>query len=162
MPRGLPRGGSLFGPSHASDPSDLSLGYVSSVAEDGTSTFNGNYEAVDGQNGSGKRTDGTARSFYEPTLDDTYFGKLNADAKPGHMDAVLYANHMIAGYPLNAVINGSVVCSDEFYTRNGNLTFNWDARLGTRSLDGMDFKSGLPSLPGVVSRDVIFHWSEVK
>ncbi|HKL21554.1 MAG TPA: hypothetical protein VJ904_07090 [Tichowtungia sp.] len=132
--------------SHATDVSDAALGYVS-YTEDGEPFFDGDYTERDGLDGNEVRTDGSNRHYYEPILSDADYAALNPREWIGWFDAVLYANHLIAGdFDSNAVINGAFVCRDESVKRHGNLAVNWDARLGSRSLDGQTFYAGLPGM----------------
>jgi hypothetical protein len=76
---------------------------------------------------------------------------------------VLYANHLIAGdFAVNAVLNGAMVCRDESIVRHGNLSMNWDIRIGSRSKDGQNFHPGLlgkfPSSPRITK---IVKWTEL-
>jgi hypothetical protein len=151
--------------SHASDASDSSLGYVSGYEHSGQPYFDGDYTQPDG-NGSEVRTDGSVRHFYEPILSDADVAALGVSARVQFFDCVLYANHLITGdFEGNSIINGAFICRDEAVKRHGNLAINWDARLGSRSLDGMAFFSGLPggmlppSLP-FPSRTIL--WSEIE
>lgn len=143
---------------HATDPSDASLGYVS-FTSNSIPYFNGNYTATDG----GLRTDGSSRRFFEPTLEDDEFQSLLDSDWIGHFDALLYANHLISGeFDVNAVLNGGFVCRDEAVKRHGNLYINWDIRLGSRSYDGQNFGSWLPgTLPRLVSVYKTVSWREL-
>jgi hypothetical protein len=147
--------------SHASDASDGPLGYVSYYAG-GVPYFSGDYTLRDA-NGTGTRSDGSARHFYEPMISDAAIAALGVQAWIGWFDAVLYANHLISGdFDANAVINGGFVCRDEAVKRHGNLVLNWDIRLGSRSLDGMGFA---PWLPGMLPRQSTVYrtikWTEI-
>lgn len=146
--------------SHASDAMDASLGYVSYISN-GVSMFNGNYTAVDGQNHNSVRSDGSARSYYEPILSDSLFNSLGVSASVGHIDGVLYANHMIAGTVNGLTINGSMVCRDEVLNRQGNLNFNWDIRVGSQSKERLGYNSKLPDmLPRQANKYRIITWTE--
>jgi hypothetical protein len=131
--------------SHATDVTDGGLGYVTHYV-DGEPFFDGDYTQPDGD-GSETRTDGSLRHFYEPILSDADYAALNPSTWIGWFDAVLYANHLISGdFDSNAVLNGAFVCRDEAVKRHGNLAINWDARLGSETLDGQSFYSGLPGM----------------
>jgi hypothetical protein len=124
--------------------------------------FSGDYTLRDA-NGTGTRSDGSARHFYEPMISDAAIAALGVQAWIGWFDAVLYANHLISGdFDANAVINGGFVCRDEAVKRHGNLVLNWDIRLGSRSLDGMGFA---PWLPGMLPRQSTVYrtikWTEI-
>lgn len=147
--------------SHATDVSDASLGYVSYYSG-GVPYFNGDYTLVDG-NGSAKRSDGSARHFFEPMISATAMTALGVQAWIGWFDGVLYANHLIAGdFDNNAVLNGAFICRDEAVKRHGNLVLNWDIRLGSRSYDGISFS---PWLPGMLPRQSTVYrtikWTEL-
>lgn len=147
--------------SHASDASDAVLGYVSYYSG-GIPYFDGDYTQPDG-NGSVKRSDGTTRYFHTPMIGNTAFNALGVSERVAWMDAVLYANHLIAGdFDSNAVLNGGFVCRDESVTRHGNLALNWDIRLGSRSFDGMGFAPWLPGmLPRQTSEGRKVKWTEL-
>ncbi len=154
--------------SHATDVTDASLGYVTHYVG-GEPYFDGDYTQPDG-NGSELRTDGSLRHFFEPILSDTAMDDVGVthsgmDSWVGHFDCVLYANHLISGdFDPNSILNGAFICRDEAVKRHGNLALNWDARLGSRSLDGDQFYGGMPgmmlpaSLP-LPSRTI--QWAEV-
>ena len=155
----------------ASDASDAGLGYVSGHRSNGQPYFDGDYAMPDGD-GNELRTDGSVRLFYEPilagdALTDLFeqWNDVDLDGRIGQFDCVMYANHLIAGsFQPNTVLNGAMICRDEAVVRHGNLAFNWDARLGSQTLDGMAFFSGLPGnmLPPnqpMPSRTV--QWAEV-
>jgi hypothetical protein len=113
---------------------------------DGEPYFNGDYRQPDG-NGAEQRTDGSLRHFYEPILSNDDIATLGVATRVGWFDAVLYANHLITGdFDSNAVLNGAFVCRDEAVKRHGNLALNWDARLGSQTMDGASFYSGLPGM----------------
>jgi hypothetical protein len=153
--------------SHATDISDIELGYVTHYVA-GVAYFNGDYTARDGQNRDQLRSDGTPRYFYTPMISDTAFAGLApaypiSSARVGWSDVVLYANHLIAGdFAVNAVLNGAMVCRDESIVRHGNLSMNWDIRIGSRSKDGQNFHPGLlgkfPSSPRITK---IVKWTEL-
>lgn len=133
-----------FTQDHASDASDQALGYVTGHYANYKPFFDGDYTQPDGD-GTELRTDGSLRHFYEPILGDADYLALGVDSWVGHFDCVLYANHLIAGeFDPNAIINGAFICRDEAVKRHGNLAMNWDARLGTQTMDGLSFYSGLP------------------
>ncbi|HNX52792.1 MAG TPA: hypothetical protein PLD51_00795 [Pontiellaceae bacterium] len=133
--------------SHATDASDAELGYVSYYAG-GVPYFNGNYTVPDG-NGSMQRSDGSVRHFYDPMISSTAMSALSPVARLSWIDAVLYANHLIAGDFQNASLNGAFICRDESVARYGDLTLNWDIRLGSRSKDNLGFS---PWLAGMLTR----------
>jgi len=130
---------------HASDVSDIELGYVS-YTSGGVSMFNGDYTATDGQYHDSVRTDGSQRAFYDPILSDTLFQNLGVSAAISKIDGVIYANHMIAGTLGTATINGALICRDEVIKRTGNLYFNWDIRLGSKSYDRLGIGTSLPDM----------------
>ncbi|QHI70832.1 hypothetical protein [Tichowtungia aerotolerans] len=131
--------------SHASDITDASLGYVSYYV-DGEPYFDGDYRQADG-NGAEQRTDGSLRHFYQPILSNSDIDAIGVSADVGLFDAVLYANHLIAGnFAENSILNGAFICRDESVKRHGNLALNWDARLGSLTMDGESFYSGLPGM----------------
>ncbi|MBI9021084.1 MAG: hypothetical protein JEZ10_07510 [Verrucomicrobia bacterium] len=147
--------------SHATDETDASLGYVTHYV-DGVPYFDGDYTRPDG-NGSEPRTDGSLRHFYEPILSDADIAALGVSEWVGWFDAVLYANHLIAGdFDVNAVLNGGFVCRDEAVRRHGNLALNWDSRLGTRTPDGQGFYPGTPGgLPPQSDMNRLVQWTEL-
>lgn len=131
--------------SHASDVTDAVLGYVTHYVG-GEPYFDGDYRQADG-NGAEQRTDGSLRHFFEPILSDADIADLGVSDRVAWFDAVLYANHLIAGeFDSNAILNGAFVCRDESVKRHGNLALNWDPRLGSQTMDGMSFYSGLPGM----------------
>jgi len=148
--------------SHATDISDIELGYVTHYIG-GVAYFNGNYTERDGQNKDQLRSDGTPRYFYTPMIGMTAFGGLGGVGQIGWIDAILYANHLVAGdWASNAVLNGAMICRDESIVRHGNLAYNWDIRVGSKSKDGQNFNPGLlgdfPSAPHIVK---IVRWTEL-
>lgn len=147
--------------SHASDASDAALGYVSYFSG-GIPYFDGDYTKPDGD-GTAKRSDGSTRYFHTPMISSTALSGLGVSSRVGWMDAVLYANHLIAGdFDSNAVLNGGFVCRDESVVRHGNLALNWDIRLGSRSFDGMGFAPWLPgTLPRQASDGRKVKWTEL-
>ena len=146
--------------SHATDASDASLGYVSYYSG-GIPYFNGNYTVPDG-NGSMQRSDGSVRHFYDPMISGTAMSALSPVARLSWIDAVLYANHLIAGDFQNASLNGAFVCRDESVARYGNLTLNWDIRLGSKSKDNLGFSPWLAGmLPRQVSEGRKVKWTEM-
>lgn len=146
--------------SHATDVSDAELGYVSYYSG-GVPYFDGDYTAVDA-NGTGVRSDGSARHFFEPIISDAAMNALGMSAEVHWMDTILYANHLIAGEFSNAVLNGGFICRDEAVKRQGNLVLNWDIRLGSRSYDNIGFS---PWLPGMLPRQSTVYrtikWTEL-
>ncbi len=133
--------------SHATDASDAALGYVSYYS-DGIPYFDGDYTQPDG-NGSELRSDGSTRHFYDPMISDAAINALGVSSDISWIDGSLYANHLIAGVFLNATLNGAFICRDESVVRHGNLTLNWDIRLGSRSRDNLGFS---PWLVGMLPR----------
>lgn len=121
---------------HASDVTDLELGYVS-YTSGGVPYFDGDYTATDGENHDAVRTDGSQRAYYDPILGDAKFQSLGVSATIGKIDGVVYANHLVAGTAANGMqFNGAVICRDEVIKRTGNLYLNWDIRLGSQSREG--------------------------
>lgn len=146
--------------SHATDASDISLGYVSYYSG-GIPYFNGDYTQPDG-NGAVKRSDGTTRHFYDPMISNTALAALGVVSRLSWVDAVLYANHLIGGDFQNATLNGAFVCRDESVSRYGDLTLNWDIRIGSRSFDGIGSASWLPGmLPRKASDGRKVKWTEL-
>ncbi|MEI7850869.1 MAG: hypothetical protein WCH86_03470 [Kiritimatiellales bacterium] len=146
--------------SHATDISDIELGYVSYTAN-GVPYFNGNYTARDG-NGSQLRSDGTPRYFYTPMIGSTAFTGLGGVGQIGWLDVVLYANHLIAGdYASNAVLNGAMICRDESIVRHGNLSYNWDIRVGSKSKDGQNFNGDFQGPQTTPHTTMIVKWTEL-
>lgn len=117
--------------SHAVDATDAVNGYVK-FWQDGVPYFDGDYTGQDGEFFDAVQTDGDPRLYYEATLSEADFAALGVDAWVGHFDCVTYANHLFMGeLDVNAVVNGSIVCRDEAIKRHGNLSLNWDIRLGS-------------------------------
>jgi hypothetical protein len=146
--------------SHASDASDSALGYVSYYSG-GIPYFNGDYTQPDG-NGSVNRSDGTIRHFYDPMISTSAFNALGVSARIEWIDGALYANHLIAGVFQNATLNGAFICRDESVVRHGDLTLNWDIRIGSRSFDGIGYASWLPGmLPRKPSEGRKVKWTEL-
>ena len=148
--------------SHATDVSDITLGYVSYYSA-GVAYFNGDYTARDGQNHNQLRSDGTPREFHTPMIGAAAVTGLAPAGSITWADAILYANHLVAGnWGNNAVFNGAMVCRDESITRAGNLSYNWDIRVGSKSYDGQNFHPGLlgtlPSAPHITK---IVKWTEL-
>lgn len=148
--------------SHATDVSDIELGYVTHYVI-GIPYFNGDYTARDGLNKDMFRSDGTPRYFHSPMIGTTAFDALGGVGRIKWMDAILYANHLIAGdYEDNAVLNGAMICRDESIVRHGNLSYNWDIRLGSRSKDGENFHPGLlGTFPSSARITKIVKWTEL-
>jgi hypothetical protein len=154
-----------FTQDHASDASDEALGYVTGHYANYEPFFHGDYTQPDGD-GTEQRTDGSLRHFFEPILGDADFNALGVASWVGQFDCVLYANHLIAGdFDPNAIINGAFICRDEAVKRHGNLAMNWDARLGSQTLDGMAFYSGLPGNmlpPSLPYPKRMIQWAEIQ
>ena len=74
------------------------------------------------------------------------------------IDAVLYSNHGVFGKIGNVDINGSFIARDDIMTPLNWTDFNWDIRLGSQSLDGLDFPILLPM---VVADPKVIGWKEV-
>ncbi len=147
--------------SHATDVTDIDLGYVTHYV-DGVPYFDGDYTQADGD-GSEQRTDGSLRHFFEPILSDAAVTTLGVSARVGWFDAILYANHLISGdFGENSVLNGAFVCRDEAVKRHGNLALNWDSRLGTTSPDGQGFNPGTPGgFPLMDDSNRMVQWTEM-
>jgi len=144
---------------HATDASDAALGYVSGT-RNGVPYFNGNYTVRDA-NGTGTRSDGSVRHFYDPMISTAAFSNMGA-SRISWIDGVLYSNHLIAGDFQNATLNGAFICRDESVTRYGNLTLNWDIRIGSRSFDGIGGATGLPGmLPRQSNVYRTIKWTEI-
>lgn len=149
------------------DPTDAPLGYC---PPEGAYEFDGNYAAVDGLQKVASITsrrvkiDGrqvvvkTATSepskFYESLV---YEGMLSASTIT-RIDAVLYSNHAVFGKIGNVEINGSFVARDDFMTPLNWMEFNWDIRMGSRSLDGLNIPMLLPM---VVADPKVVGWKEM-
>jgi hypothetical protein len=115
---------------------DSFIGYVTGTNADGDPVFNGDYTAFSGQ-----KADGSARRYYESSLSDAFFNSFNPLRRIGQIDAVLYNNHLTAGYlDRDALINGGIICRDEALVLNGRLYMNWDPRV---ALEG-SFRPFLP------------------
>ena len=130
--------------SHATDASDEALGYVSYYSNS-IPYFDGDYTQPDGD-GTALRSDGSTRHFYDPMISSSAITDLGISSRLAVIDAVLYANHLIAGDFHQGVLNGAFVCRDESVWRTGDLTLNWDIRIGSRSFDGIGSFSGLPGM----------------
>ena len=150
--------------SHATDITDDALGYVTHYVN-GEPFFDGDYRQPDG-NGAEQRTDGSLRHFYEPILSDADIAALGVSTRVGRFDAVLYANHLITGdFDENTILNGAFVCRDEAVKRHGNLALNWDARLGSQTMDGLSFFGGLPGMMLPVPQPLpsrTIQWAEIE
>ena len=149
------------------DPSDAALGYCS---PDGPYAFDGNYADEDGMQKVAsitskkvkiggrivvqKTTTSAPSKFYESLV---YDGMLSASTIT-RIDAVLYSNHGVFGKIGNVDINGSFVVRDDIMTPLNWTDFNWDIRLGSQSLDGLDFPILLPM---VVADPKVVGWKEV-
>ena len=154
-------------PPFACHPTDATLGYCPS---DGPYQFDGNYAAEDGLQkvasitsrrvkiGGKQVTVKTATSepskFYESLVHE---GMLSASTIT-RIDAVLYSNHGVFGKIGNVEINGSFIARDDIMTPLNWTDFNWDIRLGSQSLDGLDFPILLPM---VVADPKVVGWKEV-
>ncbi|MFA7256187.1 MAG: hypothetical protein WC047_01245 [Kiritimatiellales bacterium] len=146
--------------SHATDASDAALGYVSYYSN-GIPYFDGDYTQPDG-NGSEQRSDGTLRHFYDPIISSTALAGLGVSERLTWIDGVLYANHLIAGSFHQGSLNGGFVCRDESVWRTGDLTLNWDIRLGSRSQDNLGFASWLAgTMPAQGSPGRKVKWTEM-
>ncbi len=148
--------------SHAVDATDAVNGYVKFYV-DGVPHFDGDYTGQDGEFFDAVQTDGDPRLYYEATLGEVDFAALGVDAWVGHFDCVTYANHLFMGeLDNNAVVNGSIVCRDEAVKRHGNLSLNWDIRLGSDSEDGSGFAPWLPgTLPRIAHVPCMVRWLEL-
>lgn len=149
------------------DASDAPLGYC---PPEGPYEFDGNYAAEDGLQkvasitsrrvkiGGKQVTVKTATSepskFYESLVHE---GMLSASTIT-RIDAVLYSNHGVFGKIGNVEINGSFIARDDIMTPLNWTDFNWDIRLGSQSLDGLDFPILLPM---VVADPKVVGWKEV-
>ncbi len=140
---------------YACEPTDSSIGYPS--------TFLGNYTAEDGLQRvvSYEQKDGemllmTDKShYYQSLVQDSFMGDGSRIAR---VDAVIYNNHAVMGRIGKCIFNGAIVCRDEALIFETHLDINWDARLGARSPDGMDFSIYLPYVIGV---PIVKSWKEV-
>lgn len=141
---------------YACDPTDASIGYPS--------TFSGDYTVSDG----GKKVkyvydsktktykpSGTSdRKYYESTVGDQKIKDFMDPSRVSQIDAVLYNNHAVMGRVENVLMNGAMVCRDDGVSFAGTVRLNWDIRLGSHSLEGIDFFIYLPmsvGTPRVVS-----------
>ncbi len=154
-------------PPFACHPTDATLGYCPS---DGPYQFDGNYaaedglqkvasitsrrERIDGRQVTVKTATSTPSKFYESLV---YEGMLSASTIT-RIDAVLYSNHGVLGKIGNVDINGSFIARDDIMTPLNWTDFNWDIRLGSQSLDGLDFPILLPM---VVADPKVVGWKEV-
>ncbi|NCD34630.1 MAG: hypothetical protein EOL87_14590 [Spartobacteria bacterium] len=130
------------------DESDASIGYCTSVDSDSNYWFHANYTAKDGGYQQGDTAGSPSRRFFESSLSDSDFIKYAGTGlyKPARVDAVLYNNHLMAGYfGNNAEFNGCVVARDECIIPNGLMYFNWDIRLGDMAHDSIDTYFYLPT-----------------
>lgn len=125
---------------YAVSASDEDIGYVSST-EHGTNYFDGNYTGTFGQKcGDAVATNGVPRRYYESSLSDAKFLSYGPADEIKQIDGVIYNNHLTVGKLADqSMINGAIVCRDEFLTAAGVTYMNWDPRL---AMDG--FASFLP------------------
>lgn len=146
------------------DPTDANLGYHSYSQQGGVMMFDGNYNAADGGyklDASGKpivdaQGNPLPRKFYESSLSDAAFKAL-APKQVGHIDAVLFTNHAVAGATSanNLSINGAMIARDEAIVFGSNLTINHDIRL----LD-MSNQAAQMSMPYGLKRPELTKWEE--
>ncbi len=144
---------------YSCDPTDASIGYPA--------WFNGDYRAYDGltrvvsssyNSKTQKTTLNTANSRYYQSLvqDSILQGQYSYTIT--RVDAILYNNHAVLGKVGNCDFNGAIVTRDDALIYQAHLDINWDARLGSRSPDGLDFTSYLPY---VLDDPVVTRWTEV-
>jgi hypothetical protein len=137
-----------FTSSYSTDASDYDLGYDSDWNPANGYTFSGNYTSYDG----GKRVrynyDGTIgeanRRYYQSSIDDGTFHAISNGEKVDRLDAVVYNNHIIAGYLGSLKCNGSLIGRDEALIFSGSITMTWDIRVGSESRDAIEVDIELP------------------
>ena len=156
---------------YAIDPTDKSLGYHDDgFTAKGLPRFSGNYDQWDG--GYKRDTLGNIvgdRKFYESSLPDDKFKALLADnwkseldPQWSEVDAVMFTNHLFAGYApqQNIYLFGSMVARDDAFMFRNGFWSDHDTRLsGTGGSIGI----GLPSnvgLPMSVGRPTLQSWKE--
>ncbi len=99
------------------------------------------------------------RKYYESVCDDAIVKNL-IESRICQIDAVMYNNHGTFGtlgqngYTVN--INGSLICRDEALIFNGNLAFNWDMRLRSKTSKNMN-----TSLPPGPQSPFTYSWMQV-
>ncbi|MEG2414827.1 MAG: hypothetical protein RSB74_02785, partial [Kiritimatiellia bacterium] len=125
-----------FVKAYTCDASDKDIGY--------NSPFPGDYTALDGGKRVVSRMNGAVlcnqadRHFYESSVNATVFKKYattTSDIK--QIDSVLYTNHAIIGRIDNCSFNGALISRNEALRYIGEITVNWDIRLGSRSRDNL-------------------------
>ncbi len=137
--------------------SDAAIGYVS-YTSGGTNYFDGDYSAGFGSKaGNTVATNGVPREYWESSLSDTKFGTYSPQASIGRLDAIVYNNHLAAGYfDANAMINGGIVSRDEalILSGAGTMYMNWDCRTSQDTTFN-------PSLPKELSPAKTILWREM-
>lgn len=146
---------------------DKVIGYGKGVASSTlcprTPCFSGDYTKVDG----GKKTDGTNRTFYESSLSDTDWDAYAVDkandpmyqgsgaGKVAHIEAVLYSNHLVAGYvdTENFLMNGMMAARDDGLAFTGRMLLSHDRRLVANNVVDL-------ALPGTFARPTPVLWVE--
>lgn len=126
---------------------DSNIGYVS-YSQNGTNYFDGDYTQVFGEKVATDNPSNTvSRKLYESSISDGVFASLNPVEYIAQVDAVLYDNHLSAGYfASGAQLNGGTVCRDECFYLGGTVSWNWDSRLGSESPDGLQFNMYMPKM----------------
>lgn len=162
-----------FTSAYATDESDTDIGYCNTRTSSGEKAFTGDYTAnygVKPHANSAKAARGktVGRPYYSSSLSDNDFASLKPAQKITQLDAMVYNNHIMAGYfNRNAIINGGLVCRDEAMMLSGKLELNWDTRLnGDPRLPGKPYGQGLGNSfePFLPIGGPAFHyegWSEV-
>lgn len=126
------------------DETDAALGYDSDQDPDNGYWFDGNYTAVDDEEGKDDgEGEGIERRFYESSLSDSDIDKIAGKrVKITHIDGVFYNNHAFAGRVRRCAFDGSIVSRNEAIVyspaaRNG-LIMNYDVRAHRGNMDYID------------------------
>ena len=174
--RGEPR--RLSGPDaitqpYAIDPTDGALGYHDDgFTASGLPRFSGHYDKWDG--GYKLAVNGTPtvnqRKFYESSLTDGQFRALLDDnwtsqANPdrGEVDAVLFTNHLLAGYAPHSnhfYQFGSMVARDDAFLFQHSFWSDHDPRLSGNGSGGPSSSLVGIGLPVSVGRPKLLRWKE--
>ncbi len=132
-----------FTAEYPTHPTDSNIGYSTSM-RGGTNYFNGNYTSWDGGYQVNNNSTGTPvkRAFWQTcvasnTIRAQCATNSFAASKIKQIDAVIYNNHLIAGFFQDApIMNGGIVARDEAMFVSGQCHWNWDIRLGDQANDG--------------------------
>ncbi len=135
---------------YTTDSGDATLGYDTDRNSANGYKFDGNYTGTDG--GKTLYASGTSllqrnRLYYE-SANEKAFKTTTASNSITRIDAVCYTNHAFAGKVGALTINGALISRDEAIAFSGNVKFNWDIRIGSRSRDAstMDIDIYLPKV----------------